>query len=88
MSSPASYSSTCIFPAKDPGLASKRAPARAGDELINAGQLHRLLPASLSEFLFLFPFISTRQSEEPGNSSLYHVLMCLLVEMSWSFRRE
>lgn len=33
---------------------------------------YQLLSLSL---LFLFPFISTRQSEEPGNSSLYHVLM-------------
>lgn len=53
MSSPASSSSTCIFPAKDPGLALERAPARAGDEVINVEQLHGLIPAPVSE-----PFVS------------------------------
>lgn len=56
MSSPACYSLTCIFPAKDPGLALRRAPARAGDEVINAGQLLGLLPASLSESFVSFSF--------------------------------
>lgn len=56
MSSPASYSSTCIFPAKDPGLALKRAPARAGDEVINVEQLHGLLRAPLPESFVSFSF--------------------------------
>lgn len=56
MSSPASYSSTCIFPAKDPGLASERAPASVGDEVINAEQFHGLIPAPLLKSFVSFSF--------------------------------
>lgn len=56
MSSPASYSLTCIFPAKDQGLASKRAPAGVGEEVINAEQLRGLIPASLPKSFVSFAF--------------------------------
>ena len=56
MSSPASYSLTCIFPAKDPRLASKRAPAGVGEEVINAEQLRGLIPAPLPKSFVSFAF--------------------------------
>lgn len=75
MSSLASCSSTCILPANDPGQSWKRAPASAGDEVINA---EKFVGSSqlLSRSLFLFPFISMRQSKEPGVRWAFLPLSC------------
>ena len=56
MSSPASSSLTCIFPAKDRGLARKRTPAGVGEEVIHAEQFHGLIPAPLPESFASFAF--------------------------------
>lgn len=65
MSSLASYSLTCMFSAKDPGLALKgHQQVRVGGDLCRAALW--ALPAPLPKSLFLFLFISTRQSKEPG----------------------
>lgn len=66
MSSPASYISTCILRAKDPGLWWNRAPASTGDGEIKTEQLRGLLPSFFLRVSFSFYLCKTEQRTRPA----------------------